>query len=135
MRFGYCDGSGTHRGSKVLCVAGLVGDKDGWIDFDERWNRVLDKPEWPSRIRAFGTFNCARQREEFADWPFAERLALFGDLVGVIIDSREIQAIGSTALIDHLENCPQTILPCFNRNPLERHLKLRASIYSNASLA
>lgn len=38
--FGYRDGNGTHKSSKVLCVAGFVGDKDAWVDFDERWNRV-----------------------------------------------------------------------------------------------
>jgi hypothetical protein len=104
--FGYCDGSGTHKGSKVMCVAGFIGDKDAWIDFDERWNHVIDKPEWRSRIRAFGTYDCAHQAKEFRNWTYAERLALFGDLVGVIIDSPELHAIGSTALINHFGELP-----------------------------
>src|SRR5487761_277230 len=99
--FGYCDGSGTHKGSKVMCVAGFIGDKDAWIDLDQRWNRILDKPEWRSRIRAFGTSDCVHQVEEFENWPYAERLALFGDLVGVIVDSPNIHAIGSTAIVNH----------------------------------
>jgi hypothetical protein len=30
--FGYWGGSGTHKSSKVLCVAGFGGDKDAWVD-------------------------------------------------------------------------------------------------------
>jgi hypothetical protein len=104
--FGYCDGSGTHKGSKVLCVAGFIGDKDAWIDFDERWNRVLDKLEWPSRIRAFGSFDCPHHAEEFRDWPFAERLALFGDLVNVILDSPKLYAVASSNIVDHFSELP-----------------------------
>lgn len=124
MLFGYCDGSGTHKGSRVLCVTGFIGDKDAWADFDERWNRVLDKPEWPSRIRAFGTFDCAHQMEEFRSWPYAERLALFGDLVGVIIDSPQIHAIGSSNIINHFGELPAADLDLLESESLGTPLEI-----------
>jgi hypothetical protein len=109
--FGFADGSGSHTGgtrgpAKVRCIGAFLGDKDAWIDFEERWNKVLDKPEWPSRIRKFHTYDCVNQIEEFKDWRYAERLGLFGDLVTVITESPNIVAIGSSNIIDHFQSLP-----------------------------
>ncbi|HEV3316800.1 MAG TPA: hypothetical protein VG488_07535 [Candidatus Angelobacter sp.] len=113
--FGYADGSGSHLGSKsgpakVRCIGALLGDQDAWIDLCERWNNVLDKPEWPSRIQKFHMVDCVNHVGEFENWSYAERLALFGDLVGVIIASPEIHAIGSSNIIDHFKALPSADL-------------------------
>jgi hypothetical protein len=109
--YGFADGSGSHIGgksgpAKVRCIGALLGDGEAWSDFDERWNRVLDKPEWPSRIRKFHMYDCVNQIGEFAGWKFAECLAMYGDLVGVIIESPRIIAIGSSNIVDHFQQLP-----------------------------
>jgi hypothetical protein len=39
----YYDESGTHAGSTVTVMAGLVGDVNDWIEFDREWSKVLRK--------------------------------------------------------------------------------------------
>ena len=129
MVFSYADGSGSHLGSKsgpakVRCIGALLGGQDAWIDFDARWNRVLDKPEWPSRIRKFHTYDCVNHDGEFRDWPYAHRLAMFGDLVGVIIDSPKIIAVGSSNIVDHFQGLPTADLDLLKSERLGTPLEI-----------
>jgi|GEM_PF-689683 len=41
----YLDESGTHKVSKVLCVAGYVGNRREWYKFEKEWQKVLDDAE------------------------------------------------------------------------------------------
>jgi len=108
---GFADGSGSHTGSlrgpaKVRCIGAFIGDESAWLDFDKRWNAVLAKPEWPSQVTRFHSYDCVNQIGEFRDWSYAQRLAIFGDLVGVIVDSPQIIGVGSSNIIDHFQGLP-----------------------------
>jgi hypothetical protein len=100
--YGYFDGSGTDDTSPLCCVAGFVADLDAWVDFDNRWNAVLDKPEWPNRVREVHMYDLAHAEKEFENWSYASRLALFGDSVGVITSS-DIHALGSTVWVEDFD--------------------------------
>lgn len=91
--FGWFDDSSSHLQSKITTLCGFVGDRESWADFDVRWNAVLDKPCWPHRPKEFHMYECIRG-EEFAGWRFAEKLALVGDLVGVLNESVGLFGIG-----------------------------------------
>jgi hypothetical protein len=61
----YFDASGTHEGSNVLCIAGFIGEEDAFVDLDQRWERVLDKPCWPTRLSEFHMVDCVHGESEF----------------------------------------------------------------------
>jgi hypothetical protein len=88
---GYFDGSGTHAGSKVLTIAGFIGEEDAFVDLDQQWEKVLDDPRWPTRLSEFHNVDCVHGDGEFREggWNYAERLALYGDLTRVIVEVGE----------------------------------------------
>jgi hypothetical protein len=88
---GYFDGSGTHAGSKVLTIAGFIGEEGTFVDLDQQWEKVLDDPRWPTRVSEFHTVDCVHGNGEFEEggWNYAERLALYGDLTRVIVEVGE----------------------------------------------
>ncbi len=95
MIIGNFDGSGTHEGSNVLCLAGFIGEMEAFVDLDRRWVRVLDDPRWPTRLSEFHMVNCVHGEGEFqkGGWNYAERLALYGALTGVIVEVAESQGL------------------------------------------
>jgi hypothetical protein len=99
MLMGYFDGSGSHADSKVLTLCGFLGELDSWLNFADSWNAVLDKPEWPNRPKELHMYDCAHALEDFEGWSYAQRLALVGDCVDVVIQSG-IFAVGSGAFTD-----------------------------------
>jgi len=96
---GYFDGSGTHADSKVRTLCGFLGELSAWQDLIDRWMVVLGNPEWPNRPRELHMFDCAHGLGDFDGWSYAQRLALVGDCVNVVTDSR-IFAVGSGAYTD-----------------------------------
>ena len=105
MLLGFYDGSGSHAGSKIFSFCGFIGEEAAWIDFDLRWRAVLDNPRWPSRLSEFHTYDCVHGVKEFESWLYAERLRLYGELLGVIHDSK-VLALGSSVVIEHLNALP-----------------------------
>jgi hypothetical protein len=97
---GYFDGSGTHFGSNVLCIAGFVGEEDAFVDLDKRWEAVLDEPSWPSRLSEFHMVDCVHGEGEFqiGGWNYAQRLALYGDLTRAIVESSDASGHGILAI-------------------------------------
>jgi len=92
---GYFDGSGTHEGSNILCIAGFIGEEDTFVDLDRRWEKVLDDPRWPSRLSEFHMVDCVHGEGEFqkGGWKYAERLALYGDLASAILETSTIHKL------------------------------------------
>ena len=83
--YGFFDASNTHKGAKVWTLCGFLAEEDSFTALDSEWNRVLDKPEWPIRLKRFHTVECVHGEGEFVGWSFAERLAIFGDLASVVM--------------------------------------------------
>ena len=99
--WGFFDGS-YEREEKpsVIAVCGFIAPKEYWIRLTERWALAILNPELPSVLRRFHAFDCVHGIEEFASWNLADRLALWGDLVGILIDS-ELAAVGSVLICEH----------------------------------
>jgi hypothetical protein len=87
--YAYMDPSGTHVGSPAISISGFLADESTWIAFDSAWWKVLRKPSWPSQLSRFHMVDCVHCDGEFFEgrWRFAERLALYGELVEVIRSS------------------------------------------------
>lgn len=100
--WGFYDRSSTHSGTRVSTLCGFLGTFELLNDLEKRWFGVLDKPCWPKRPKEFHAVDCAHGSGEFTDWSFAERLAIFGDLVGVIIES-DLIALGSIVIAEDLK--------------------------------
>ena len=103
MIVGYFDGSGTHEGSNVLCIAGFIGEVEAFVELDQRWAKVLDDPRWRTRLPEFHMVDCVHGDGEFlkGGWSYAERLSLYGALTGVIVDvaqSQKLLPIGAGAV-------------------------------------
>lgn len=100
----YADDSGTHSGSKILALCGFLADAAVWEQLDDRWKAVLNKPEWPTRVTEFHTYDCVRGEGEFVPpWTYAQRLALYGDFVSLLITCGDLRAIGSAVVPSHFE--------------------------------
>ena len=102
MLVSYNDDSGTHDGAKVLSLCGFLADADDWANLDKSWQAVIHKPDWPSMITKFHTVDCVNEREEFRGWSYAQRLAMFGDFVNVIVAS-PIRVIGTAIIVDDFD--------------------------------
>lgn len=103
MLQGYFDASGTHESSNVLCIAGFIGEEKAFVDLDQRWEGVLDKSCWPTRLSEFHMVDCVHGDGEFrkGGWNYAQRLALYGDLTSVIVEASNTYtflAIGAGAV-------------------------------------
>jgi hypothetical protein len=96
---GYFDDSHTHEGAKILSVCGFLADPRIWSDVDQDWKKVLDKSDWPKKPAEFHMYDCVHGYGEFEGWSEAERLAIYGDMVGVLSQVNLI-AIGSGIDID-----------------------------------
>ena len=105
--YGYFDGSGTHDSSRVFSLCGFLGDPRMWDDLNLEWNRILDKPDWPKRPSEFHMYDCVHALREFEGWSLAQRLAIYGDLAGLITECN-VLAIGSVCITDALKSCTQS---------------------------
>lgn len=102
MLLTYVDDSGAHGGSKILALCGFLADATVWEKVDDAWKAILDKPEWPTRVTEFHSFDCVRGEGEFVPpWTFPQRLALYGDFVNLLIASGDLRAIGSAVVPSH----------------------------------
>lgn len=89
----HLDDSGTHSGSPLAIVGGIVLSEKGSGEFDRGWRGVLAKPEY--RIKVFHGADCDAGRGEFNGWNSAKSHDLSLELANVL-SSRvlEIIAIG-----------------------------------------
>lgn len=100
---GYFDESNSHAGAKVLTLCGFLADPRIWSDLDQEWNKILDKPCWPNRPREFHMVDCVHGTKDFDGWKLPERLAIYGDMVGLLCETNLI-AIGSGIVIEAYES-------------------------------
>lgn len=119
--FGYFDDSNTHKQSKLVTLCGFLGDEDTWGAVDEKWQAVLDKPDWPNRPKEFHMVDCVHGYGEFLDWKLAERLALFGDMA-TIAETSDIMALGSTIAVEDLDVLSEDDKLLMKRGGLEEPL-------------
>jgi hypothetical protein len=90
----YFDDSGTHKGSKVVVLGGLIGLDSQWGPLVTKWTAKLaapfpDKP----RLSKFHLSSCMAGAGEFQDYNLVEREALSGEFRDLIIEAK----LGSTA--------------------------------------
>jgi hypothetical protein len=102
--YGYFDESATHDHSRLFALCGFLGDPRIWDEFDIEWKKILNKPDWPRRPTELHMVDCVHGVNEFEGWTLAQRLALFGDLSGLIAESNVI-AIGGLCLVDAFNSC------------------------------
>lgn len=109
MLVSYNDDSGTHEGAKIIALCGFLAEASEWETLDQSWHPILAKPEWPSRVSAFHTVDCANQDGEFKNWSYSYRLALFGDLITAICAAK-VRAIGAALIVEHFNALPRADL-------------------------
>lgn len=70
----FFDDSGTHHGSSVVAIGGLLGTSEQWNTFEERWLSVLRKPV-PGKppLDQFHSAPCRNGWDEFVSYNQAER--------------------------------------------------------------
>jgi hypothetical protein len=109
MVAGYFDGSYDERHPTIISVCGFIAPMEIWEKFDEQWRAVLDKRTWPTRLKRFHSYGCVQGYErvhgedEFKSWGFPDRLAIYGDLVGVLLNNPGLTPIGSVLVCGHFD--------------------------------
>lgn len=74
MLSAYFDDSGTHLGSEIVVVGGLLGTEAQWLPFEKAWKAVLAAPvEGRALLRRFHMTACEAGEDEFVGWSRAER--------------------------------------------------------------
>jgi hypothetical protein len=100
--FGYFDGSNTHDGAKVWSLCGFLGDEPNFKYLSEQWAAVLEDPTWPTKLKRFHAVECVHRLGEFKEWSFADRLAIWGELISVIV-SVPVIALGSVVITEDFQ--------------------------------
>ena len=93
----YYDESGTHGGSTVTVMAGLVGDVNDWIEFDREWNKVLRKHE----ITHVHAKHLYHRQGMYRGWREKKCWELIADLMYVIQERKQLFISRSFLLEDH----------------------------------
>jgi hypothetical protein len=93
----YFDESGSHDGSRVLCVAGYVFEKRQAKRFSRKWKKVLKRFGLPY----FHMVDCAHGNGVFADLKPSERLAAEKAMIKLIHDN-VLQGLAVTVDADEL---------------------------------
>jgi hypothetical protein len=85
----YFDDSGTHAGSDVVVLAGLIGTEAQWDLFKRRWAEKLACPlPGKSALKGFHLSACNARDGEFKGYSDAEQDAVIHDFRQIIIDSK-----------------------------------------------
>jgi hypothetical protein len=70
----FFDDSGTHQGSDVVAMGGLLGTEPQWDVFEKKWNRTLQESiEGQPPLKYFHLTACRNGTDEFARYSPAER--------------------------------------------------------------
>jgi hypothetical protein len=99
--FGFMDGSATHNGSRVMGIAGSIGEEAEMLALHSKWNLILEDNKYPTRLSEFHMYDCVTVFKEFLEgcWTFAERLTLYGELCDLLMSSN-IRPIGASVATD-----------------------------------
>lgn len=94
----FFDDSGTHVGSGVVAVGGLIGTPEQWAKFSMLWSAKLLAPlPGKSPLRKFHLSTCNAGVDEFVDYSRTERDALMHDFREIITNC---DLIGTSSAID-----------------------------------
>jgi hypothetical protein len=87
----YFDETGTHSGSPLVSILGLIGTEDAWKDAEQKWIFRKDKDS----VEKFHSFDCNHGKGEFSgsDWKRPRRDVLMSDLAKIVGDS-ELHQLG-----------------------------------------
>lgn len=84
----YLDDSGTHDGSPVVVVGGLLGLVEDWCKLEAAWRAKLANPcEGKPPIATFSVGKCVHRRKPFQDYDRSERESLRDEFRKLIISS------------------------------------------------
>ncbi|MEA2561405.1 MAG: hypothetical protein QOH06_2909 [Acidobacteriota bacterium] len=76
----YMDESGTHRGSKALCVAGYISSPERWVAFEREWYEAL----YDFDIGYFHMTDFAVKAPPYDTWTREQRISRLSRLIEII---------------------------------------------------
>lgn len=84
----FFDDSGTHDGSPVVAMGGLLGTDEQWDYFATAWEKQLvDSVPGKPKLEQFHLSPCRAGREEFRDYTLTEREYLEGQFRRIITNT------------------------------------------------
>lgn len=89
---GFFDESGTHDGSEIIAVGGLIGTYDGWSRWELEWDQILKSRG--VKVFHFSEF-MARKGEFQNDWSDEERNEFMGRLCLTVSDNISVAVVTS----------------------------------------
>src|SRR5438093_13725166 len=76
----YFDESGTHNGSKVLTLCGVVSPVSQWERLGAAWQRLLEK----ERLPFFHAADCVGGYDLYEDWPEERRERVYSAFLSLV---------------------------------------------------
>jgi hypothetical protein len=96
----YFDESGTHCGSPVCVVAGLVGYTDEWETLWAEWDSVLKREQ----VGTFHATDCATGwGKKYLGWPAKKRDAFYAELLDIVLARRLRGLVAAVGRRDYAE--------------------------------
>jgi hypothetical protein len=116
----FFDDSGTHAGSQVVAMGGLLGTDPQWDYFAENWTALLkapypDKPPLPH----FHLTHCRNGLREFSDYNAAERDHLNYRFRRIFLDSDFVTLAAAVDNLAWREKVTGDLVEHLGDNPLE----------------
>ena len=90
MLTAYFDDSGTHGGSQVVVMGGVIGSEKHWLPFERAWRTLLADPlpqAGKHSLRRFHMAPCVLREGEFARYTESESDAVIHRFRQIILDS------------------------------------------------
>jgi uncharacterized protein DUF3800 len=120
----YFDDAGTHRGSPVVVLGGLIGTVGQWEKFEQAWGRRLGDPLPEVQKAPLSSFHlrpCILGHADFADYKPVEREATarnFRDIIHAAGLASTASAVDRVAWDELVTGKPRELLgdaiePCF----------------------
>jgi len=102
MLSAYFDDSGTHDGSAVVVMGGLIGSEAQWSAFETRWRARLQDPVEGMRppLRQFHMYDCQHSLDEFEGWTRTESDYLVHQLQTIILEESLVGYAAAVARAD-----------------------------------
>lgn len=108
----YFDESGSHAGSKILCVAGYLFEQEAAKALTIEWNQWLEFYGVPY----FRMSDCAHGNGPFKGWPVKRRIRLEKKLIG-LINKYAWTGFASTLVPSEYADFPQSLYPMPGASP------------------
>ena len=131
MLTAFLDDTGTHAGSPVIGVLGMVSNSMHWARIEFSWKSKLKA----KGLSCFHAVDCEHGNGEFEHMQSPDRLALWRELLGTVATNRAV-IVGSAVVREAWDGLPAAVKAWYKDDPIYfcfEHCMQQLSAWSKAA--